>query len=200
MNHWDEKFRTDEYVYGVEPNEWVRVALGSERDKSIALLAEGEGRNAVYLGKLGNNITTYDFSKEGIEKTKRLAGSEGVAIDTHLQDITVRDALPDKVYDISVNIFGHVPKDGKAQMFSNLTGCVKPGGTIVFELYATDQLKYGTGGPPDISMLYTIDEIKEYLEPLSVEIIHLEKKAVERHEGRMHNGMASVIQAKLRKL
>src|SRR5699024_4562379 len=127
MNHWDEKIRTDEYVYGVEPNEGVRVALGSERDKSIALLAGGEGRNAVYLGKLGNNITTYDLSKEGIEKTKRLAGSEGVAIDTHLQDITVRDDLPDKVYDISFNIFGHVPKDGKVQKITHITVCVKRG-------------------------------------------------------------------------
>src|SRR5699024_874758 len=200
MNHWDERFRADEYVYGVEPNEWVRTVLDSEQGKNIALLAEGEGRNAVHLARRGNNVTTYDFSKEGIAKTKQLAGSQGVTVETHLQDITIKDAVPRETYDISVNIFGHVPKDGKAQTFSNLIGCVKPGGRIVFELYSTDQLEYGTGGPPDIGMLYTIDEIKGYLEPLSAEIIHLEKETVERHEGRMHSGMASVIQGELRKL
>lgn len=200
MNHWDEKFKTEAYVYGIEPNEWVRSALHSQKDENIALLAEGKGRNAVYLAKLGNHVNTYDFSKEGIEKTRRLAASEDVIVDTHLQDITVEEALPDETYDISVNIFGHVPEAGKSRMFSNLVGCVKPGGLVVFELYSKEQLEYGTGGPPDISMLYDIDEIKGYLESHPVEIIHLEKVVVDRHEGRMHNGRASVIQGKLKKL
>lgn len=200
MNRWDEKFRTDEYVYGVEPNEWVRTVLRREKGRNIALLAEGEGRNAVYLAKLGNRVTTYDFSKEGIEKTKRLAASEDVTVDTNLQDITVEGALPRATYDISVNIFGHVPPEGKSQMFSNLIGCVKPGGLVVFELYSKEQLEYGTGGPPDMDMLYSIDEIEGYLESSSVEIIHLEKVTADRHEGRMHNGRSSVIQGKLRRL
>src|SRR5699024_4074990 len=188
MNHWDEKFRTDEYIYGVEPNEWVRTVLGSEQGERIALLAEGEGRNAVYLARLGNQVTTYDVSKEGIEKMERLAASEDVTVDANLRDITIKDAEPRETYDISVNIFRHVPAEGKLQMFTNLVECVKPGGMIVFELYSKEQLEYKTGGPPDMNMLYDLDEIRGHLERFDVEVIHLEKEVVLRHEGRMHNG------------
>lgn len=200
MNHWDEKFKTDEYVYGVEPNEWLRSVLNEQTDKDIALLAEGEGRNAVYLAKLGNKVTTYDFSKEGIEKTKRLAESEDVDVDTHLQDITVKNALPRENYDISASIFGHVPESGKYEMFANLIECVKPGGLIIFEFYFVKQLEYKTGGPKDITMLYEVDEIKNYLEDFSVEVINLEEVVTERNEGTAHNGQASVIQGQLKKL
>lgn len=200
MNHWDEKFKTDEYVYGVEPNEWLRSVLSKQSDKNIVLLAEGEGRNAVYLAKNGNSVTTYDFSKEGIEKTKRLAQSEKVLIDTNLQDITVKNALPHEKYDISASIFGHVPDTGKFEMFANLTESVKPCGLIIFEFYSTKQLKYKTGGPKDITMLYEIDEIKKYLKHFSVEIISLEEVLTERNEGKMHNGQSAVIQGQLRKL
>lgn len=200
MNHWDEKFKTDEYVYGVEPNEWLRSVLNEQTDKDIALLAEGEGRNAVYLAKLGNKVTTYDFSKEGIEKTKRLAESEDVDVDNHLQDITVKNALPRENYDISASIFGHVPESGKYEMFANLIECVKPGGLIIFEFYSVKQLEYKTGGPKDITMLYEVDEIKNYLEDFSVEVINLEEVVTERNEGTAHNGQASVIQGQLKKL
>ncbi|MEK4556243.1 class I SAM-dependent methyltransferase [Jeotgalicoccus sp. FSL K6-3177] len=200
MNHWDEKFKTDEYVYGVEPNEWLRSVLNEQTDKDIALLAEGEGRNAVYLAKLGNKVTTYDFSKEGIEKTKRLAESEDVDVDTHLQDITVKNVLPRESYDISASIFGHVPESGKYEMFANLIECVKPGGLIIFEFYSVNQLEYKTGGPKDITMLYEVDEIKSYLEDFSLEVISLKEVVTERNEGTAHNGQASVIQGQLKKL
>jgi len=199
MNHWDEKFKSVEYIYGVEPNEWVRSVFNDEESLEIALLAEGEGRNAAYLADLGHQVTTYDYSKEGIEKTKLLAVSKGVDINTNLQDITVRDALPFENFDASVNIFGHVPKEGKEIMFSNLVNCVKPGGVIVFELYSKQQLEFKTGGPPNTDMLFSIDEIKGYLEKFSVDIIKLEEIITTRHEGKMHNGKSAVIQGEIRK-
>src|SRR5699024_9105938 len=179
---------------------WVRAALSGTENRKIALLAEGEGRNAIYLARLGNQVTTYDFSQEGIGKTKRLAAEENVTVDTKLQDITVRDGLPRAAYDISVNIFGHVPKEGKYQMFSNLVNCVKPGGFIIFELYSKRQIEFKTGGPPDVDMLYDTGEIKTMIEGLSVEILHLEEINTFRQEGQMHNGQSAVIQGELRKL
>lgn len=199
MNHWDEKFKEEEYIYGVKPNEWIRTIFNEQGNSKIALLAEGEGRNAVYLAGLGNQVTTYDYSREGIEKTKRLAASEGVNVDTNLQDITVEKALPLNTYDISINVFGHVPKEGKLNMFSNMVGCVKPGGLIVFELYSKKQLEFQTGGPKNIDMLYEVDEIKEYLKDSSVEVIKLEEIITTRNEGKMHNGKSAVIQGKLKK-
>lgn len=199
MNHWDEKFKADDYIYGVEPNEWVRSVFKDKGNLKIALLAEGEGRNAVYLASLGHQVTTYDYSKEGIEKTKRLAASKELAVNTNLQDITVKDALPAETYDVGISVFGHVPEEGKETMFFNLINSVKPGGRIVFELYSKRQLEFKTGGPPNINMLFSIDEIKGYLENFSVDIIKLEEIITTRHEGKMHNGQSAVIQGEIRK-
>lgn len=199
MNHWDEKFKSKDYIYGIEPNEWVRSVFNEKGNLKIALLAEGEGRNAVYLAGLGHEITTYDYSKEGIEKTKRLADSKGVNVTATFQDITVKEALPSKSYDAAVCVFGHVPKEGKEMMFSNMINSVKSGGMIVFELYSKHQLEFKTGGPPNIDMLFSIDEIKDYLEKFSVDIIKLEEIITERYEGKMHNGKSAVIQGKIQK-
>lgn len=199
MNHWDEKFKVEDYIYGVEPNEWIRSVFNDKGNLKIALLAEGEGRNAVYLAGLGHDITTYDYSKEGIGKMKRLAASKEVEISANLQDITVKDALPHNCYDVSISVFGHVPEEGKETMFFNLMNSVRPGGLVVFELYSKKQLEFKTGGPPNIDMLYSIDEIKEYLERFSVDIIKLEEIITTRHEGKMHNGKSAVIQGEIKK-
>lgn len=199
MNHWDEKFKSEDYIYGIEPNEWIRSVFNEKGDLDIALLAEGEGRNAVYLAGLGHEITTYDYSKEGIEKTKRLAASKGVDVTANLQDITVKEALPSNFYDAAVCVFGHVPKEGKETMFSNMINSVKSGGMIVFELYSKQQLEFKTGGPPSIDMLFSIDEIESYLENFSVDIIKLGEVITERREGKMHNGKSAVIQGKIQK-
>lgn len=199
MNHWDEKFKDEDYIYGIEPNEWIRSVFNDKGNLKIALLAEGEGRNAVYLAGLGHQVTTYDYSEEGIEKTKRLATSKDVEVSTNFQDITVKDVLPLNFYDAAVCVFGHVPKEGKEIMFSNMVNSVGPGGMVVFELYSKQQLEFKTGGPPNIDMLFSIDEIKSYLENFSVDIIKLEEVITERHEGKMHNGKSAVIQGKIKK-
>ncbi|CAM4199987.1 class I SAM-dependent methyltransferase [Lacicoccus alkaliphilus] len=199
-NPWDERFKEEGYIYGVEPNEWVRAVFNEEGNLKMALLAEGEGRNAVYLATLGHEITTFDYSREAIEKTKRLAASKGVEVTANLQDLTTWEALPRETYDVSVNVFGHVPKEGKAAMFSNMIDCVRPGGRIIFEFYSKRQLEFMTGGPPNPDMLYAVDEIKNYLGKFPVEIMNLEEVITERHEGRMHQGKSAVIQGDIKKI
>lgn len=84
-------------------------------------------------------------------------------------------------------------------MFFNLINSVKSGGIIVFELYSKQQLEFKTGGQPNIDMLFSIDEIKGYLENFSVDIIELEEVTTTRHEGKMHNGKSAVIQGEIKK-
>lgn len=200
MNLWDDKFDTEGYIYGTEPNEWIASQLKDNGEgKKVALLAEGEGRNAVYLAKLGYDVTTYDFSEIGIQKTEKLANSQNVEVNTSFQDITVKNALPIQQYDISIIVFGHVPPQGKEEMFSNLINCVKENGEIYFEFYSKRQLKFKTGGPGNIDMLFDIDEIKGYIKELPAEIISLEEVILERNEGVMHKGRSAVIQGHLKK-
>ncbi|MCD8904158.1 methyltransferase domain-containing protein [Staphylococcus chromogenes] len=202
MNHWDEKYQTEDYIYGKEANAYLQSIFNRPTNKheKVVLLAEGEGRNAVYLAELGYVVTTYDTSEKGIDKQQRLANEKGVEIEAHLGDITAEDAIPKDTYDYSINIFGHVPSEGKAMMFTNLVSSLVPHGHSYFEFYAKDQLQMGTGGPKDIDMLYDVDEIKAILATLPVHIHALDQHQVVRNEGSKHRGEGIVIQGHIEKI
>ncbi|WP_039067950.1 class I SAM-dependent methyltransferase [Staphylococcus shinii] len=202
MNHWDEKFDSEEYIYGKEANSFVKDIFKQQTDNNekILLLAEGEGRNAIYLAKLGYDITTYDMSQVGINKQYQLASEAHVVIDANCGDITKPNLAPQSSFDYSINIFGHVPNEGKQEMFNNLIQSLVVGGYSYFEFYSKEQLAYGTGGPKDESMLYTIDEIEAYLKHLPVKIHQLEQHEVYRNEGIKHTGTGSIIQGYIEKI
>lgn len=201
MNQWDEKYNSENYIYGKEPNEYVKSIFNNQTEnrEKVLLLAEGEGRNAIYLAKLGYDVTTYEMSRVGIQKQQRLAQDAGVTIEANYGDITSQNLISADTFDYSINIFGHVPEDGKPQMFHNLVESLVTGGHAYFEVYAKDQLNYGTGGPKDESMLYDVDEIKAYLSFLPVKIHTLKQVEVERYEGDKHTGKGAVIQGHLEK-
>jgi len=202
LNHWDEKFDSEEYIYGKEANSFVKDIFKKQtnNNEKILLLAEGEGRNAIYLAKLGYDITTYDMSQVGINKQYQLASEAHVDIDASYGDITKPNLAPHSSFDYSINIFGHVPNEGKQEMFNNLVQSLVVGGYSYFEFYSKEQLAYGTGGPKDESMLYTIDEIEAYLKHLPVKIHQLEQHEVYRNEGIKHTGTGSIIQGYIEKI
>ncbi|MEB7461617.1 SAM-dependent methyltransferase [Staphylococcus succinus] len=202
MNHWDEKFDSEEYIYGKEANLLVKEIFQKQADNNdkILLLAEGEGRNAIYLAKLGYGITTYDISQVGINKQYQLASEACVDIDANYGDITKPNLAPESLFNYSINIFGHVPNEGKKEMFNNLIQPLIIGGHSYFEFYSKEQLVYGTGGPKDESMLYTIEEIKAYLKHLPVKIHQLEKHEIYRNEGIKHTGKGCIIQGHIERI
>ncbi|PTI80198.1 SAM-dependent methyltransferase [Staphylococcus succinus] len=171
MNHWDEKFDSEEYIYGKEANLLVKEIFRKQADNNekILLLAEGEGRNAIYLAKLG-----YDITKPNL--------------------------APESLFNYSINIFGHVPNEGRKEMFNNLIQPLIIGGHSSFEFYSKEQLVYGTGGPKNEAMLYTIEEIKAYLKHLPVKIQQLEKHEIYRNEGIKHTGKGCIIQGHIERI
>ncbi|UTH16601.1 class I SAM-dependent methyltransferase [Macrococcus epidermidis] len=199
MNHWDDKFKDDTYLYGEEANQFVKEQFQDKGKGSIACFAEGEGRNAVYLAQLGYDVATFDYSKEGLKKTEKLAEKFNVHVETNLKDLTVEEAVDKAQFDNAVMIFGHVEEDKQQVLFNNMIQSVKAEGKIYFELYAKAQIDYGTGGPKDISMLYDLGNVKKYSESNDVNIIELAEKEVVRHEGDKHNGKCRVIQGILEK-
>lgn len=178
MNHWDEKFDSDNYIYGEEANEFVKniFQTNTTNNENIVLFAEGEGRNAIYLAQLGYDVTTYDMSKIGIDKQYKLAQKTGVGIKANYGDITQPDLTTQSTFDYSINIFGHVPTEGKQAMFNNLIQSLAKNGHSYFEFYSIEQLEYRTSGPKDKTMLYEIDEIKHYLAQHTIKIHMLEKR------------------------
>ncbi|MFN4215193.1 SAM-dependent methyltransferase [Exiguobacterium sp.] len=189
---WDQRFDTEEYVYGEQPNEFLRHQGHLLNDgMKVLAIAEGEGRNAVWLAEQGLDVEMWDYSRVGLEKAERLAVRRGVVLTTHLVDLAVAD-WPVATYDVIVCIFGHFPKDVQTAVLKGVTRALKPGGFFMTEVYSEAQLELGTGGPKDQALLYTPDDFEVLAD--SLETLHFFDGVVERQEGRLHQGPSAVIQ------
>ncbi|HZH60347.1 MAG TPA: class I SAM-dependent methyltransferase [Metabacillus sp.] len=192
MNHWDERFKQDSYAYGTEPNVFLKDAHKKLNITGNALaIAEGEGRNAVYLAQSGMNVTAWDYSKEGLMKTEKLARDKEVSVHTELVDLNEASWEKNK-WDELVCIFGHFPEELRNKTLHGIKDAVKPGGYFISEVYSSFQLPYKSGGPKDLELLYRPEE---FLNTFSDwRIIHFFMGEVERKEGEFHNGLSHVIQ------
>ncbi|MFC2948162.1 class I SAM-dependent methyltransferase [Virgibacillus sediminis] len=194
---WDNSFSDEEFVYGTRPNEFIEKMSGVLPDHSkIGCFAEGEGRNAVYLAGLGHEVTAYDQSPVGLAKAKELAKEHGVSLQTAVMDLT-KEKVETRQYDAAVMVFGHVPREDQAFFIENILDSVKPGGHILLEVYSEDQLKYQTGGPKSLDMLYHPSQILEWIG--DHQCLHFYYGEAERNEGKRHHGTGHVIQAVVRK-
>lgn len=193
MNAWDRRFQNKTYIYGKEPNEFIVYAQKQLKLKKGSLLAvaEGEGRNAVFMSEKGLSVTAWDYAEEGLKKTQALAAERHVEVQTALADLTDADWIPE-AYDAVVNIFGHIDPAGRESMLEGIKSTIKPGGYYISEVYSKHQLPYKTGGPPNEEFLYDAGEMLEAFK--GWKIIHFFTGEVTRQEGKLHNGLSHVIQ------
>lgn len=134
-NLWEEKFSQEGYLYGEEPNEFIREqAWRLEGNKRVVAFAEGEGRNAVYLARMGHDVTAWDYTQSGLDKTHQLAGRHQVRVETGQKDL-IHDSVPTAEYDASIMVFGHFLKKDQKTVFDKLISVVKPGGIVMLEVY-----------------------------------------------------------------
>ncbi|MED2366319.1 class I SAM-dependent methyltransferase, partial [Bacillus thuringiensis] len=153
-NFWNDRYKSDEYFYGEEPNTFIKEqAFRLANHNKVIAFAEGEGRNAVFLARQGNEVTAIDYSKDGLEKTKKLAEKHNVNVHTKKVDL-LADSLPENEYDAAIMVFGHFHDDYKKMILDKMIQTIKPGGLIMFEVYSKKQINYSTGGPKDVDMLY----------------------------------------------
>jgi len=191
INTWDERYSDSEYIYGKEPNEFLSQHLDQLPPGHILSLAEGEGRNAVFLAKKGRKVTAVDSSTVGLEKAIKLAHENSVSIETVCADLA-HYQLAKNAYDGIVSIFCHVPADARKFLYSQLASAIKPGGVFLMEAYTPAQIGKGTGGPPVAEFTTSLDEMQNYLQEF--EILHgveLDRDIV---EGKFHTGIGSVVQ------
>jgi len=190
-NFWDERYGTDEYAYGVEPNDFLRAEAHRIPPGPVLCLAEGEGRNAVYLAGLGHRVTAVDLSSEGLRKAERLAQRHGVELELHQADLATFDLGVDRWSGI-VEIFAHVPLPVRRALHARIPPALRAGGCVVLELYRPEQLALGTGGPKDASLLATLGELREELGALELAIARDANREI--HEGRFHDGPSATVQ------
>ncbi|KKB41692.1 class I SAM-dependent methyltransferase [Bacillus thermotolerans] len=192
MNMWHERFRNENYVYGTEPNEFIAETHKKLHLSGDALaIAEGEGRNAVFLAEQEMNVTAWDYAESGLEKTQKLAKARGVTLYTELVDLN-KATWRRNQWDEVICVFGHFPRDLRKQTLEGVKEAVKPGGYFVTEVYSIHQLPYKSGGPKEIELLYTPEEFWTVFSDWR--IVHFFMGEVVRQEGELHNGLSHVIQ------
>ncbi len=187
---WDERYSQEEYVYGIQPNSFFKEQLDKLSPGKLLLLGEGEGRNSVYAAKNGWKVDAVDFSEEGKKKALRLAEKNHVSINYLVKRF--EDFIPEKsYYDVVGIIFIHLDSKLSRFVHSYALDSLKPGGKIILEVFEKEQLGKTSGGPQDISKLYTLDDIKTNFAELFPEILQKETEILS--EGGFHSGEGVVI-------
>ena len=188
---WDQRYDTSEYVYGTDPNEFLAGTVADMPAGRTLCIAEGEGRNAVFLAEHGHEVVAVDASAVGLEKANRLAASRGVHIDTVRADLADFDIETDS-WDVIVSIFAHVPPDIRKPLHRKIVQGLHSGGMLVLEAYTPGQIKLGTGGPPVPEMTMMLAGLREELDGLVfIHALELEREVI---EGRLHTGKGAVVQ------
>jgi SAM-dependent methyltransferase len=187
---WDQRYAESEYVYGTNPNKFFKQELDKLLPGKILLPAEGEGRNAVYAAENGWDVRAFDQSDEGRKKALRLAADRDVAIEYHLLDLENID-YPSDYFDVIALVFVHTSEVKRQQIHRNLIRFLRPGGTLILVGYSKEQLQFDSGGPREVSLLFSPEELKEDFSGLHLKSI--EKLETEVNEGGFHKGKASVV-------
>jgi SAM-dependent methyltransferase len=194
-NRWNDRFSNEEFAYGEEPNNYLKEQLQKLSPGNILFPAEGEGRNAVFAARLGWTVSAFDISVEGKKKALKLAEANKVNIEYQLGDIEILNYKPEQ-FDAIALIYAHFPADIKSPYHKTLDRYLRKGGLIIFEAFSKKHVDYirkneAVGGPKDIDMLFSIEEIKSDFP--NYEIIELSEMEIELKEGLFHNGTGSVI-------
>jgi 2-polyprenyl-3-methyl-5-hydroxy-6-metoxy-1,4-benzoquinol methylase len=192
---WDARYGSEEFAYGIHPNNYLEEQLKKLDKGKILFPAEGEGRNAVFAANLGWTVTAFDISVEGQKKALRLAETNEVVIDYQVGEL-INLTLANGQFDVIALIYAHFPADLKSFYHKSLDKYLRNGGTIIFEAFSKNHLNYvleneKVGGPKDIDSLFSIEEIKSDFP--NYEFEELTEMEIELNEGLFHNGTGSVI-------
>ena len=193
---WERRYSEAAFAYGTEPNDFLAEVVDRIPSGPVLCLAEGEGRNAVWLAGRGHAVTAVDSSSAGLAKTGTLARARGVTVETIAADLAAF-TIETGAWSGIVAIFAHLPPHLRRTVHRAAALGLAPGGVFVLEAFTPHQLAFGTGGPQKPELLYTLDELREDLAGLELEI----GREVERDvvEGRYHTGRAAVVQVLARR-
>lgn len=198
MSHWDDRYSAPGFLFGTEPAAFLAAHADHLTPGAKALaVADGEGRNSVFMAEKGVDVTAIDASEVALNKARRLAAERGVAIDFRAVDVLNWD-WPAAAHDLVVAIFiQFAGPDERATLFEGMKRALRPGGTLLLHGYRPKQIEYGTGGPPHAEYMYTEDLLRAAFGDL--DILRLESYDREIEEGSGHSGMSALIDLVARK-
>lgn len=193
---WNLRYGDEEYFYGKTPNDFLQENAHLIPQGSVLCVADGEGRNSVFLATTGRDVSSVDISDVGVAKTKKLASEKGVSVDAQVGDLADFELGRNKWQGV-ISIFAHLPIRLRQNLHRRVIDSLAPGGIVLLEAYTVDQLGRGTGGPQVPELLMSAESLSQ--EFASLEIIHLKELEREVVEGSGHTGHAAVVQLIARK-
>ncbi len=198
LSRWNERFSGSDYYFGTRPSPLLVAhrSLLVEGGSALAV-ADGEGRNGVWLAEQGLEVLSIDFSEPALDKARALAAARGIAIRTERADLAVWEWGAER-FDVIAAIYIQFAKPPVRQrIFAGMVRALRPGGHLFLQGYRPEQLAYGTGGPPFVENLYTSDMLRTAFGAL--EILQLREHDSVVAEGRGHKGMSALIDLVARK-
>lgn len=192
MSVWDERYAGESYLFGTEPNEFLRSQSDLLKPgMSCLAVADGEGRNGVWLSQQGLHVLSVEASGVALDKAKKLASERGAAINFEQADLA-HWQWGENRFDVVVAIFiQFAPPAMREQMFEGIKRCLKPGGLLLLQGYTPRQLEYKTGGPPVAENMYTEALLRNAF--ADMEWLHFAEHDKIISEGAGHSGMSALI-------
>lgn len=198
LQHWQDRYSTPDYRFGKAPNEFlVRCKPLLPRGGKALAVADGEGRNGVWLAKQGLDVLSIDFSPAALAKARALAAENNVSIVFEEADVHAWP-YPEETFDVVAEIFTQFSTPAeRTQKWAGMRRTLKRGGLLIVQGYTPKQLEYGTGGPKKLEHLYTHGMLEQAFGDLAdVDIVEEER---ELQEGTGHSGMSAIIGLTARK-
>jgi cyclopropane fatty-acyl-phospholipid synthase-like methyltransferase len=194
---WETRFGAPGYIFGTEPNAFLQAQAYRLRGGQSALsVADGEGRNGVWLAEQGLDVLSIDYSPAALAKARALAQQRGVELRTELADVFAW-RWPLAAFDVIAAIFIFAAPAERPAFFANLKAALKPGGLLLMQGYRPEQLQYRTGGPPDAERLLTRAILEQGFGDMASLEIREHDSAIS--EGTAHLGMSALIDLVARK-
>ena len=198
LQTWNARYAGEDFHFGEAPNAFLRAHADRLRAGQTALcVADGEGRNSVFLAEQGLTVTAFEFAPNAVAKAGRLAARRGVRVDHRLADIYAWDWTA-AAYDVVVAIFiQFLPPVERERILAGMKTATRPGGLVLLEGYRPEQVDYGTGGPPRREHMYTPEWLRARFSDW--EILELKAYDAAIHEGQGHHGMSALVDLVARK-
>lgn len=194
---WNQRYAGNDYFYGTSPNTFIAESAALIPSGPVLCLAEGEGRNAVFLAARGHAVTAMDQSTAGLAKAGRLAAARGVAINIVAADLSDFAIVPNAWSGI-VATFVHLPQPLRRAVHRRVIEGLKPGGIFLLEAYTPEQVKYRTGGPVNQpELLMQLRDVRTELAGLEFVVARELVRDVNEEPG--HRGLSAVVQIAARK-
>ena len=187
---WNNRYAEENYAYGNNPNYFLKENCTKIPNGKVLFPADGEGRNSVFLARLGYEVAAFDISEEGKIKAQKLAIKNNTVIDYQVGTLETLHYYKNS-FEGLVLIFAHVPFTLRKEFHAKLVTLLKPNGVIIFEAFSKEQLGFNSGGPKQLEMLFSEEDIRNEFPTIDFKFITT--TIVDLDEGPYHQGKGSVV-------